>query len=55
MYKSGELTHEEIIKRENELRKTLQFCPREKYMKQVKLNGYKYCTKSVKSKNNISK
>ena len=50
MYKSGELTNEEIIKRENELRKTLQFFPREKYMKQVKLNGYKYCSMSVKSK-----
>ena len=47
MYKSVELTNEEIIKRENELRKTLQFLPREKYMKQVKLIDYKYCVKSV--------
>ena len=30
MHKSGELINEEIIKRENELRKTLQFFPPEK-------------------------
>jgi hypothetical protein len=47
MHKLGKLNNEEIIRRENELRKTLQFFPWEKYLKPVKLNGYKYCVKSV--------
>jgi len=42
MYISGELAYEEIIIRENELNKTLQFIPCEKYNKQEKLNGFEY-------------
>ena len=49
--KWGELTNEEIIKRENKLRKTLLFFPCKNYLKQVKLNGCKYWTNSVKSQN----
>ena len=35
MYKSGEVVHEGIIKRESELGKPLQFLSCEKYMKQA--------------------
>ena len=50
MCKIRELINKEIIKRENELLKMLQFFPREKYMKQVKLNCYKCDVKSIKFK-----
>ena len=43
LLKCGQLTVEEVIQRETEMRKTFRFFPREKYMKQVRLNGYKYC------------
>ena len=52
MCKSDEFINEETIKRENELRKTLQFVL-VKIFETVKLNGYEYCTNSVKSENKI--
>ena len=42
LYKAGELSDSDVNKREAEFIKTLNFFPREKYIKQVKLNGYKY-------------
>lgn len=42
LYKSGELSENEIRKREAQFIKTTYFFPREKYMKRTKLNGYKY-------------
>ena len=42
LYKGGELSEFEVSKREAEFIKTLNFFPREKYIKQAKLNGYKY-------------
>ena len=42
LLKAGELNESEISKREAEFIKTLNFFPREKYIKQVKLNGYQY-------------
>ena len=45
LYKGGELSEFDVNKREAEFIKTLNFFPREKYIKQVKLNGYKYIQK----------
>ncbi len=42
LYKGGELSEFDVSKREAEFIKTLNFFPREKYIKQAKLNGYKY-------------
>ncbi len=42
LYKGGELSESDVSKREAEFIKTLNFFPREKYIKQTKLNGYKY-------------
>lgn len=42
LYKGGELSESDVSKREAEFIKTLNFFPREKYIKQAKLNGYKY-------------
>jgi hypothetical protein len=42
LYKGGELSESDVNKREAEFIKTLNFFPREKYIKQAKLNGYKY-------------
>jgi hypothetical protein len=42
LFKAGELSESDISKREAEFIKTLNFFPREKYIKQAKLNGYKY-------------
>jgi hypothetical protein len=42
LYKAGELSESDVSKREAEFIKTLNFFPREKYIKQAKLNGYKY-------------
>jgi hypothetical protein len=42
LYKAGELSEFDVSKREAEFIKTLNFFPREKYIKQAKLNGYKY-------------
>ncbi len=42
LYKGGELSEFEVSKREAEFIKSLNFFPREKYIKQAKLNGYKY-------------
>ena len=42
LYKSGDLNDSDVTKRETEFIKATNFFPREKYIKQVKLNGYKY-------------
>ncbi len=42
LFKAGELSEFDVSKRETEFIKTLNFFPREKYIKQAKLNGYKY-------------
>ena len=42
LFKAGELKESDVSKREAEFIKTLNFFPREKYIKQAKLNGYKY-------------
>ena len=42
LYKGGELSEFDVSKREAEFIKSLNFFPREKYIKQAKLNGYKY-------------
>ena len=42
LYKGGELSEFDVSKREAEFIKTINFFPREKYIKQAKLNGYKY-------------
>ena len=42
LYKGGELSEFDVSKRETEFIKTINFFPREKYIKQAKLNGYKY-------------
>jgi hypothetical protein len=42
LYKAGELSDSDVSKREAEFIKTTNFFPREKYIRQVKLNGYKY-------------
>jgi hypothetical protein len=42
LYKAGELSDSDVSKREAEFIKTLNFFPRKKYIKQAKLNGYKY-------------
>ena len=42
LFKAGELSESDVSKREAEFIKTLNFFPREKYIKQAKLNGYKY-------------
>jgi hypothetical protein len=39
LYKAGELSESDVSKRELEFIKTTNFFPREKYIKQVKLNG----------------
>jgi len=42
--KSGDLNDSDVSKREAEFIKTTNFFPREKYIKQVKSNGYKYAS-----------
>jgi hypothetical protein len=42
LYKASELNESDVSKREVEFIKTTNFFPREKYIKLVKLNGYKY-------------
>jgi hypothetical protein len=42
LFKVGELSDSDVTKREVEFIKTTNFFPREKYIKQVKLNGYKF-------------
>jgi hypothetical protein len=42
LFKVGELSDSDVSKREVEFIKTTNFFPREKYIKQVKLNGYKF-------------
>jgi hypothetical protein len=42
LYKASELSDFDVSKREAEFIKTTNFFPREKYIKLVKLNGYKY-------------
>ncbi len=42
LFKAGELSESDVSKREAEFIKSLNFFPREKYIKQAKLNGYKY-------------
>jgi hypothetical protein len=42
LYKVKELNDSDVSKREAEFIKTTNFFPREKYIKQVKLNGYKF-------------
>ncbi len=42
IYKDGELSESDVSKREAEFIKTLNFFSREKYIKQAKLNRYKY-------------
>jgi hypothetical protein len=46
LYKARELSESDVSKREAEFIKTLNFFPREKYIKQVKLNGYQYTQKT---------
>jgi hypothetical protein len=46
LYKAKELSESEVSKRETEFIKTLNFFPREKYIKQAQLNGYKYIEKT---------
>ena len=42
LHKVKELNDSDISKRESEFIKTTNFFPREKYIKQVKLNGYRF-------------
>jgi hypothetical protein len=42
LYKAGELSESDVSKRELEFIKTTNFFPVEKYIKQVKLNGYRF-------------
>ena len=42
LFKVEELSDSDVSKREVEFIKTTNFFPREKYIKQVKLNGYKF-------------
>jgi hypothetical protein len=42
LFKAGELSEYDVSKRELEFIKTTSFFPREKYIKQVKLNGYRF-------------
>jgi hypothetical protein len=42
LFKAGELSESDVSKRELEFIKTTSFFPREKYIKQVKLNGYRF-------------
>ena len=42
LYKVEELNDSDVSKREAEFIKTTNFFPREKYIKQVKLNGYRF-------------
>jgi hypothetical protein len=42
LFKVGKLSDSDVSKREVEFIKTTNFFPREKYIKQVKLNGYKF-------------
>ncbi len=42
LYKAEELIESHTSKREAEFIKTTNFSPREKYIKQVKLNGYRF-------------
>ena len=42
LYNVNELNDSDVSKREAEFIKTTNFFPREKYIKQVKLNGYKF-------------
>jgi hypothetical protein len=42
LFKVGELSDSDVSKREVEFIKTTNFFPREKYIKQVKLHGYKF-------------
>ena len=40
LYKSNDITEDEIYKKEKEFLENFDFFPREKYLKLVKLNGY---------------
>jgi hypothetical protein len=42
LFKVGELSDSDVSKREAEFIKTTNFFPREKYIKQVRLNGYRF-------------
>ena len=42
LYKSGELNEHDVNKRELEFVKSMNFFPREKYIRETRLNGYKY-------------
>jgi hypothetical protein len=42
LYEAEELSESDASKREAEFIKTTNFCAREKYIKQVKLNGYRF-------------
>lgn len=44
-FKSNALSEEEVYRREEEFIENLVYLPREKYMKQTQLNGYKYVSK----------
>ena len=46
LYKAGELSDSDVSKKEAEFIKSLNFSPREKYIKQAKLNGYNYMQKT---------
>jgi hypothetical protein len=42
LYKAKELSDSDVSRKEAEFNKSLNFPPREKYIKQAKLNGYKH-------------
>lgn len=42
LFKAQKITEEEINVREKDFLENIQFFPREKYLKQAELNGYKY-------------
>ncbi len=46
LYKAGELNDSDVSRKEAEFFKSLNFLPREKYIKQAKLNGYNYMQKT---------
>lgn len=42
LYQVNKITMEDIKLRENDFMENIQFFPREKYIKQIKLNGYNF-------------
>jgi len=42
LYKSNKINEDSICLKEAEFKETIKFFPREKYLKQTQLNGFKY-------------